>query len=90
MILGSEETVRGMIGNESEEHRYTSLDVRIRELVSGPEGAEDPMPCGPPGRPEETPFSGQPESTAAGTKEEMPLSGQPGREADDLLYEPPF
>ena len=73
MILGSEETVRGMIGNESEEHRYTSLDVRIRELVSGPEGAEDPMPCGPPGRPEETPFS-----------------GQPGREADDLLYEPPF
>lgn len=90
VILGSEETVRGMIGNESEEHRYTSLDVRIRELVSGPEGAEDPMPCGPPGRPEETPFSGQPESTAACTKEEMPLSGQPGREADDLLYEPPF
>ncbi len=31
-ILGSSETVQGMIENESENRRYTSLDLRIREL----------------------------------------------------------
>lgn len=31
-ILGSSETVRNMIDNESENKRYTSLDLRIREL----------------------------------------------------------
>ena len=31
-ILGSSETVRGMIANESENKRYTSLNLRIREL----------------------------------------------------------
>ena len=31
-ILGSSETVRGMIANESENKRYTSLKVRIQEL----------------------------------------------------------
>lgn len=31
-ILGSSETVRNMIANESENKRYTSLDLRIREL----------------------------------------------------------
>ncbi|MCI1721624.1 MAG: ATP-dependent RecD-like DNA helicase [Lachnospiraceae bacterium] len=31
-ILGSEETVREMIGNRSEKSRYTSLDLRIREM----------------------------------------------------------
>ena len=31
-ILGSSETVRSMIANESENKRYTSLDLRIREL----------------------------------------------------------
>ncbi|MBQ7776774.1 MAG: ATP-dependent RecD-like DNA helicase [Lachnospiraceae bacterium] len=31
-ILGSSDTVRGMIANESENKRYTSLDLRIREL----------------------------------------------------------
>lgn len=31
-ILGSSETVRGMISNESENKRYTSLNLRIREL----------------------------------------------------------
>lgn len=36
-ILGSSETVQVMIGNESENRRYTSLDLRIREL----EGLED-------------------------------------------------
>ncbi len=32
-ILGSSETVRGMIDNVSENRRYTSLDQRIRELA---------------------------------------------------------
>jgi exodeoxyribonuclease V alpha subunit len=36
-ILGSSETVQSMIENESENRRYTSLDLRIREL----EGLED-------------------------------------------------
>ena len=36
-ILGSSETVQAMIENESENRRYTSLDLRIREL----EGMED-------------------------------------------------
>ena len=36
-ILGSSETVQVMIANESENRRYTSLDLRIREL----EGLED-------------------------------------------------
>lgn len=31
-ILGSSDTVRSMIANESENKRYTSLDLRIREL----------------------------------------------------------
>lgn len=31
-ILGSSETVRSMIANESENKRFTSLDLRIREL----------------------------------------------------------
>ena len=31
-ILGSREVVQEMIANESENRRYTSLDVRIREL----------------------------------------------------------
>jgi exodeoxyribonuclease V alpha subunit len=32
VILGSEETVREMIENDTEQRRYTSLDERIREL----------------------------------------------------------
>ena len=32
VILGSEETVRGMIRNKSEQLRFTSLDERIREI----------------------------------------------------------
>ena len=32
VILGSEDTVRQMIRNETELHRFTSLDARIREL----------------------------------------------------------
>ncbi len=32
VILGSEETVRAMIDNDTEQRRYTSLDERIREL----------------------------------------------------------
>ena len=31
-ILGSRKVVQEMIANESENRRYTSLDVRIREL----------------------------------------------------------
>ena len=31
-ILGSREVVEEMIENESETKRYTSLDVRIREM----------------------------------------------------------
>lgn len=31
-ILGSRKVVQEMIANESESRRYTSLDVRIREL----------------------------------------------------------
>ena len=34
VILGDEETVRGMIRNESELRRYTSLGERIRELCA--------------------------------------------------------
>ncbi len=36
-ILGSSETVRSMIDNVSENRRYTSLDLRIRELAEGEE-----------------------------------------------------
>ena len=32
-ILGSSQTVRGMIDNVSENRRYTSLDQRIREIA---------------------------------------------------------
>ena len=32
VILGSEEAVRSMIGNQSEQQRFTSLDERIREI----------------------------------------------------------
>ncbi|MBR4084688.1 MAG: ATP-dependent RecD-like DNA helicase [Lachnospiraceae bacterium] len=38
-ILGSSDTVYDMIANESENRRYTSLDLRIREL----EGMEDTL-----------------------------------------------
>ncbi len=34
VILGSESSIQDMIGNESEQLRYTSLDERIRELCS--------------------------------------------------------
>ncbi len=34
-ILGSSDTVRGMIANESENKRYTSLNLRIKELNEG-------------------------------------------------------
>lgn len=37
-ILGSSETVRGMIANESENKRFTSLNLRIRELKELEEG----------------------------------------------------
>ena len=38
VILGSADTVREMIGNQSEQQRYTSLDERILELCeTGPE-----------------------------------------------------
>lgn len=37
VVLGSEETVRGMIENETEMKRYTSLDARILELCGGPD-----------------------------------------------------
>ncbi len=32
VILGSEEAVRDMVGNKSEQQRFTSLDERIREI----------------------------------------------------------
>ena len=32
MILGSEDTVRGMIENVTQQLRYTSLDERILEM----------------------------------------------------------
>ena len=32
-IVGSEETVRGMINNKQQQKRYSSLDLRIRELT---------------------------------------------------------
>ncbi len=34
VILGKEETVNGMIANETEQRRYTTLDERIRELCT--------------------------------------------------------
>ncbi len=34
VLLGSEETIRDMINNQSEQQRYTSLDERIRELCA--------------------------------------------------------
>ena len=40
MILGSEDTVRGMIGNVRQKERFTSLSERILEL-SGEESAND-------------------------------------------------
>ena len=40
MILGSEDTVRGMIGNVRQKERYTSLAERILEL-SGEESADE-------------------------------------------------
>ena len=40
MILGSEDTVRGMIGNVRQKERYTSLAERILEL-SGEESANE-------------------------------------------------
>jgi hypothetical protein len=40
MILGSEDTVRGMIGNVRQKERFTSLAERILEL-SGEESAYD-------------------------------------------------
>ncbi|MEE3457778.1 MAG: ATP-dependent RecD-like DNA helicase, partial [Lachnospiraceae bacterium] len=38
MLIGSEEAFRGMIANESELHRYTSLKERILELNEAEEG----------------------------------------------------
>jgi exodeoxyribonuclease V alpha subunit len=37
-ILGSSDTVRSMIQNESENRRYTALEKRIREVYSVGEG----------------------------------------------------